>query len=159
MAAIDLVLFLSDCLLSSHFAVAVALWYSAASSFLRLNLTFSLGLASKVTQAFNNEVRFWILSKPSAFAFSLLKLFANTVMKNFFSGLFGFFSNPWWVKITTAEPNCIYYFGPFDDESEALQAKPGFVEDLQMEGASQIQTVLQNISQPKELTIEITDPV
>ncbi|MGD1900077.1 MAG: DUF1816 domain-containing protein [Phormidesmis sp.] len=76
-------------------------------------------------------------------------------MKNFFSGLLNFFSNQWWVKITTAEPNCVYYFGPFDDETEAVQAKPGYVEDLQQEGALQIQTSLQNIPEPKELTIEI----
>ena len=75
-------------------------------------------------------------------------------MKNFFSGLFAFFSNPWWVKITTAQPNCIYYFGPFDNEVEALQAKPGYIEDLQLEGASNIQTTLKNIAEPSELTIE-----
>ncbi len=76
-------------------------------------------------------------------------------MKNFFSGLLNFFSNPWWVKVTTAEPNCVYYFGPFDNEAEAVQAEHGFVEDLQGEGALQIQTSLQNIPAPKELTIEI----
>ncbi|EDX86730.1 conserved domain protein [Synechococcus sp. PCC 7335] len=75
-------------------------------------------------------------------------------MKNFFSGLFSFFSNPWWVKITTAEPNCVYYFGPFDDEAQATQAKPGYIEDLQKEGALQIQTSLHNIPEPAELTIE-----
>lgn len=76
-------------------------------------------------------------------------------MKNFFSGLFSFFSNHWWVKITTSEPNCVYYFGPFEDEQEAAQAKPGFVEDLQQEGARQIQTSLQNTQEPKQLTIEL----
>jgi hypothetical protein len=75
-------------------------------------------------------------------------------MKNFFSGLLRFFSNPWWVKITTAEPNCVYYFGPFNNEAEATQAKPGYVEDLQKEGALQIQTSLHNIPEPAELTIE-----
>ncbi len=80
-------------------------------------------------------------------------------MKNFFSGLFGFFSNDWWVKITTSEPNCVYYFGPFKNELEAAQAKPGFVEDLQQEGALQIQTSLQNIKKPKELTVEFDDAV
>jgi len=81
-------------------------------------------------------------------------------MKNFFSGLFSFFSTPpWWVKVTTADPNCIYYFGPFDSELEAAQAKPGFVEDLQQEGALQIQTSLHNIPEPQELTIEIATPL
>jgi len=78
----------------------------------------------------------------------------NTEMKNFFSSLFNFFSTPWWVKITTAEPNCIYYFGPFNDESEAEQAKFGYIEDLQNEGAQQIKTTLQQSAEPEELTIE-----
>lgn len=80
--------------------------------------------------------------------------FQNLVMKNFLSGLFGLFSSQWWVKITTVEPNCVYYFGPFEDEDEAVQAKPGYVEDLEQEGALQIQTSLQSGSEPKELTIE-----
>ena len=80
-------------------------------------------------------------------------------MKNFFSGLFGFFSTHWWVKITTSEPNCDYYFGPFEDEIEATQAEPGFVEDLQQEGALQIQTTLQNTQEPKELTIEFDNTI
>ncbi len=75
-------------------------------------------------------------------------------MKNFFSGLFSFFSASWWLKITTAEPSCIYYFGPFDSELEAEQAKPGYIEDLQQEGAQQITTSLQQSAEPKELTIE-----
>jgi len=81
-------------------------------------------------------------------------------MKNFFSGLFNFFSTtPWWVKVTTADPNCIYYFGPFDSELEAAQAKPGYVEDLQQEGALQIQTSLHNMPEPQDLTIEIATPL
>lgn len=76
-------------------------------------------------------------------------------MKNFFSSFFGFTSVPWWVKITTADPNCIYYFGPFDGEKDASQARPGYIEDLQKEGAQQIETCLQNIAEPKELTIEL----
>jgi hypothetical protein len=75
-------------------------------------------------------------------------------MKNFFSSLFGFFSASWWIKITTAEPNCIYYFGPFDTEAEANSAKPGYIEDLQQEGAQQIETSLQQSAEPEELTIE-----
>lgn len=76
-------------------------------------------------------------------------------MKNFFSNLFSFFSNSWWIKITTAEPNCIYYFGPFDSEKEALQARLGYIEDLEQEGAQRISTTLQQSSEPEELTIEL----
>lgn len=80
-------------------------------------------------------------------------------MKNFFSSLLGLFSTPWWVKITTADPHCIYYFGPFDSEEEATQAKPGYVEDLQAEGAQQIRTSFEHISEPEELTIELEAPL
>lgn len=80
-------------------------------------------------------------------------------MKNFFSSLFGLFSNPWWVKITTAEPNCIYYFGPFDTQLEAAQSKAGYIEDLQQEHAQQIQSMIEQIAEPKELTIEIAMPM
>jgi len=76
-------------------------------------------------------------------------------MKNFFSNLFSFFSASWWVKITTAEPNCVYYFGPFDSEREALQAKPGYIEDLEQEGAQRIRTSLQQSAEPEKLTIEL----
>ncbi|MFK8182658.1 MAG: DUF1816 domain-containing protein [Phormidesmis sp.] len=76
-------------------------------------------------------------------------------MKNFFSNLFSFFSSNWWVKITTAEPNCVYYFGPFDSEKEAIQARPGYIEDLENEGAQRIRTSLQQSAEPEELTLEI----
>lgn len=78
-------------------------------------------------------------------------------MKNLLSSLFSFFSNPWWVKITTAQPRCIYYFGPFDSEVEAMQAKPGYITDLQQEGAQDIQYSLQQSEEPQELTIELDD--
>ncbi|MEM6449321.1 MAG: DUF1816 domain-containing protein [Cyanobacteria bacterium P01_D01_bin.105] len=77
-------------------------------------------------------------------------------MKNFFSNLFNFFSSDWWVKITTAEPNCIYYFGPFDSEQEAMQAKPGYIEDLEQEGAQSIKTSLQQTAEPEQLTLELS---
>lgn len=80
-------------------------------------------------------------------------------MKNFFSGLFGFLSTPWWIKVTTAEPNCIYYFGPYDSQSEAIDAKSGFIEDLEQEGAVRIETSLQRSPEPDELTIEMPSPV
>ena len=76
-------------------------------------------------------------------------------MKNFFSNLFDFFSTPWWIKITTAEPNCIYYFGPFESEKEALQYQPGFIEDLKQENAQQIATSIQRCSTPSQLTVEL----
>ena len=76
-------------------------------------------------------------------------------MKNFFSSLFGFAATPWWIKITTAEPNCIYFFGPFESEAEALNHQPGFIEDLEGENAQQIETSLQRSEAPDQLTIEL----
>ena len=76
-------------------------------------------------------------------------------MKNFFSSLFDFFSTPWWVKITTAEPNCVYYFGPFNSEEEAIQHQPGFIEDLQQENARDIRAAIQRCATPAQLTVEL----
>ncbi len=58
-----------------------------------------------------------------------------------------------WVEIITENPKCTYYFGPFVNESEAIAAKAGYVEDLTAEGAtiSKLQVMR---CQPKLLTIE-----
>jgi hypothetical protein len=45
---------------------------------------------------------------------------------------------PWWVVIFTEQPQCLYYFGPFDSSSEAESHRAGYVEDLELEGASGI---------------------
>jgi hypothetical protein len=59
---------------------------------------------------------------------------------------------PWWVKIDTQIPRCTYYFGPFDHAKEAQQTQPGFVEDLEKEGATGIM-VLVSQCDPQTLTI------
>lgn len=59
---------------------------------------------------------------------------------------------PWWVKIDTQTPSCTYYFGPFDSAREANQTKPGFVEDLEQEGAKGI-VVFVSQCDPQNLTI------
>jgi hypothetical protein len=41
----------------------------------------------------------------------------------------------WWVEIKTTNPNCIYYFGPFQCKDEAKAYYPGYIEDLVAEGA------------------------
>ncbi len=58
-----------------------------------------------------------------------------------------------WVEIITENPKCTYYFGPFINESEAIVAKAGYIEDLTAEGAtiSKLQVMR---CQPKLLTIE-----
>ncbi len=39
-------------------------------------------------------------------------------------------STPYWVKIKTAQPKCIYYFGHFDNLQEAKINQNGYIEDL-----------------------------
>ncbi|WP_013323598.1 DUF1816 domain-containing protein [Gloeothece verrucosa] len=60
---------------------------------------------------------------------------------------------PWWVKISTAEPKCLYYFGPFDSANEAQASKPGYIEDLLEEGAKVIFVEIEQ-SSPSILTQE-----
>ena len=58
----------------------------------------------------------------------------------------------WWVKIATSEPKCVYYFGAFDRKEDAIDALPGYVEDLEEE---QAQNILIEIKQddPMQLTV------
>lgn len=48
------------------------------------------------------------------------------------------FKHPWWVKISTSQPKCVYYFGSFDNRLEAVKALPGYIEDLEEEQAKGI---------------------
>ena len=57
----------------------------------------------------------------------------------------------WWVEVKTDE--CTYYFGPFADKDDAAAAQAGYVEDLEGEGASNIQVMLTQ-SKPSQLTVE-----
>ena len=59
---------------------------------------------------------------------------------------------PWWVRIHTEMPHCIYYFGPFTDASEARSHQVGYIEDLVQEGAQGI-SVATHRGQPEALTI------
>lgn len=61
-------------------------------------------------------------------------------------------NTPWWAEITTTQPCCTYYFGPFETEIEAKEAYPGYVEDLDGEGATGIVVVIKRC-QPEVLTI------
>ena len=67
-----------------------------------------------------------------------------------------FLSKPgtsWWVEIITAKPNCIYYFGPFQNSKEAETAYPGYVEDLESEAAQGIEVNIKRCK-PDVLTVE-----
>lgn len=60
-------------------------------------------------------------------------------------------ADPWWVKIVTKMPHCTYYFGPFDSAREARQTEPGYVEDLEQEGAKGISVLIMQC-QPETFT-------
>ncbi|HAA30481.1 MAG TPA: hypothetical protein DCE56_25830 [Cyanobacteria bacterium UBA8553] len=57
-----------------------------------------------------------------------------------------------WVEIVTDNPHCIYYFGPFFSTQEADEAKGGYVEDLENEGAQGISVTVKRCK-PTNLTI------
>ena len=61
-------------------------------------------------------------------------------------------NQPYWVKITTKQPCCIYYFGPFDSYPEARKMQNGYVEDLVGEKATGINVEIKRYS-PTKLTI------
>lgn len=58
----------------------------------------------------------------------------------------------WWVEIITNFPRCTYYFGPFDSDKEALIHTPGYIEDLESEGAKRVSIIIKRC-QPSQLTI------
>jgi hypothetical protein len=61
-------------------------------------------------------------------------------------------SADWWAKIMTTTPKCTYYFGPFETSEEVESAYPGYVEDLNSEGAKGIVIIVQRCK-PAILTI------
>jgi Domain of unknown function (DUF1816) len=58
----------------------------------------------------------------------------------------------WWIEIVTTNPKCIYYFGPFHNSQEAETMRLGYIEDLQAEGAKDIQAIVKYCN-PKQLTV------
>lgn len=58
----------------------------------------------------------------------------------------------YWIKITTQNPECTYFFGPFLSEFEAQQYWSGYVEDLTHEGAADISVHIDRC-RPSQLTI------
>ena len=59
---------------------------------------------------------------------------------------------PYWINITTKQPSCIYYFGPFDSYAEAKQMRHGYIEDLVEEKAIGISVKIERCL-PVRLTI------
>jgi Domain of unknown function (DUF1816) len=58
----------------------------------------------------------------------------------------------WWVEVTTENPQCIYYFGPFGSSTSAITHQSGYIQDLEAEGAQNIQAVVKRLK-PQSLTI------
>lgn len=74
-------------------------------------------------------------------------------VKNLFLGFLPKFDVAWWVEITTTEPCCTYFFGPFQNSTEAGTAYPGYVEDLESEQARGIEINIIKRCKPDVLTV------
>lgn len=74
------------------------------------------------------------------------------IIKGLATGFLQGLSKAWWVEITTAEPQCIYYFGPFPSSRSAITAYPEYIEDLNGEGAKGVAVIVRRC-QPEVLTI------
>jgi Domain of unknown function (DUF1816) len=72
----------------------------------------------------------------------------NELLTSFLSSL----GLAWWVEITTDNPRCVYYFGPFSDARVAKESRAGYVEDLEQEGAQNIDVSVKRCK-PKNLTV------
>ena len=59
----------------------------------------------------------------------------------------------WWVEISTAEPKCTYYFGPFASAKIANLAQAGYIEDLESERAQVVKVQVKRCK-PNRLTID-----
>ncbi|MGI0493355.1 DUF1816 domain-containing protein [Alkalinema pantanalense CENA528] len=73
-------------------------------------------------------------------------------MKELLVSSMDFLGMAWWVEITTDSPRCTYYFGPFLTESEAKADQPGYIEDLEKEGAQVVGVEIKRCK-PTNLTI------
>ena len=76
------------------------------------------------------------------------------IMKNLVNQLIGRNVKSWWLETSTESPRCEYYFGPFGSESEAVQARSGYVEDLEHEGSELLRVSVVRRQAPAELTVE-----
>lgn len=76
-------------------------------------------------------------------------------MKELWINVLELLGRAWWVEVSTDAPRCTYYFGPFSTSDEAELAKPGYLEDLESEGAQGIRVVVKRCK-PEQLTIDET---
>lgn len=73
-------------------------------------------------------------------------------MKELLIQILNFLGLACWIKITTENPRCTYYFGPFLTEKEARENQQGYIDDLLEEGAKDIKTLIRRFK-PTDLTI------
>lgn len=78
------------------------------------------------------------------------------LVKDLATGLIQGAATDWWVEITTEAPRCTYYFGPFESAKEAQVESPGYIEDLEGEGAKGIKVNVKRCN-PEVLTITESD--
>jgi Domain of unknown function (DUF1816) len=78
-------------------------------------------------------------------------------MKGVFKNFLGIFAKAWWLEVSTTQPSCVYYFGPFDSEPEATQAKAGYISDLESEGSKVTAVAVTQRATPEKLTVEGSD--
>ncbi|MEM9484794.1 MAG: DUF1816 domain-containing protein [Cyanobacteria bacterium P01_F01_bin.116] len=64
------------------------------------------------------------------------------------------FRKSWWLEISTNSPSCVYYFGPFSSQREALQNQSGYVDDLEQEGGEVLQISVARRQAPVKFTVE-----
>lgn len=76
------------------------------------------------------------------------------ILRNLYTSFLDTVGLAWWVEIITIQPPCTYYFGPFVSQGEAQSATTGYVEDLDREGAVDIQVRVKQMPTPKILTID-----
>jgi len=80
----------------------------------------------------------------------------EAILSEIWTNVLDFLGQAWWVEVSTAQPRCTYYFGPFADFLQASQASPGYIEDLESESAQVVQTKIERCK-PARLTIELED--
>jgi Domain of unknown function (DUF1816) len=64
-----------------------------------------------------------------------------------------FLGQAWWVEISTVQPHCTYYFGPFANVMGAELATKDYIQDLESEFAQGIQSQIKRCK-PNQLTID-----
>ena len=73
-------------------------------------------------------------------------------MNGLLTGVFEVLGLAHWVVVKTESPACTYYFGPFLNQDEAEQSKPGYIADLEAEGAVGITAEVKKCRKPDNLT-------